>query len=288
MESSCGKSCACCLEREALGCHGCRPEYDAPGYTGCDIAQCCKARGHAHCGTCQYGDTCYKLSRRELMPEEKPRNLRKAAEHRAALTRRSAFLGRWLWVMFWLIIPNTLGALLSAEPIQDNLPELYWAGIVLQIAVLLGCGGILLLISRYSRHFGNCIWYALAGYGILLLAHFLPQDTLGQVFLVLVLNAVSILLSLLGIRQRIEGYGEILAGLNDALAGKMRRLWPLYRWCYGIMIVCLIGLPILQILSLLFVLALLVCMCWLLALSIMMMVNEYRSAKTFREYRPQD
>ncbi len=203
MESFCQKDCHICPRREALDCMGCRPKYDAPGYPGCDIAQCCKAKGHANCGTCQFSDTCDKLSRRDAMPDEKPRNLRRAAELKDSQIARAAFLGRWLWALFWLILPSGLGAIVLTEPVLNLFPDLLWVGIGLQIMTVLCSCGIQLPISRYSRHFRNGVWFALPSYCVLLPFLFLPLETKGQAIVALLFCALSAFLSMLSIRQQI-------------------------------------------------------------------------------------
>lgn len=289
MESFCGKHCEHCLSREAQGCYGCHPEYDPPGYVGCKIAQCCKTHGHVHCGTCQYRNTCHKLSCRDLMPEEKNRTLRLEAERRAELTKKCAFLGRWLWVLFWLFIPAILAWLLTQDAVRDNMSGLYWTGIVLNVALILGRLGILFLISRYSRHFRSLIWCSLSSLGVTILYQFLPSATsIGSLIMSLLFCAVSMILRWLSIRHELLGYEAVLAGINDNLAGKFNRLWRLFRWCFGGVVICLVGMFLIPVLIKLFALAFTGCMCWLLVLYIMMIVNEYRAAKTFREYCPEN
>lgn len=288
MESFCQKDCHICPRREALGCMGCRPKYDAPGYPGCDIAQCCKAKGHANCGTCQFSGTCDKLSRRDSMPDEKPRNLRRAAELKDKQIARAAFLGRWLWALFWLIIPSILGAILLTEPVLNLFPDLLWVGIGLQIMTVLSSCGIQLLISRYSRHFRNGVWFALPSYCVLLPFLFLSLETKGHVIAALLLCALSVFLSMLSIRQQIAGYREILAGVDDALAKKYSRLQSSFQWCLGIACISMTALPILQVIMPLFILALAICIYWSAVLGIILLIHLYRTAKTFREYRPEN
>ena len=54
METVCGKSCEACAWKEPLNCSGCREDMGRPFSGPCDIAACCREKGHQRCETCAY------------------------------------------------------------------------------------------------------------------------------------------------------------------------------------------------------------------------------------------
>jgi hypothetical protein len=49
----CGDDCTDCCHRASDGCPGCSGHDGNPFWGQCEIATCCVAKGHAHCGQCQ-------------------------------------------------------------------------------------------------------------------------------------------------------------------------------------------------------------------------------------------
>ena len=61
-------------------------------------------------------------------------------------TEKAPLLGKWLWVLFWLAIPQALASLLMSSLFSSqSLP--YLLGQIMQVVYLLGCGLALLKLS---------------------------------------------------------------------------------------------------------------------------------------------
>ena len=74
-------------------------------------------------------------------------------ESGADLARRYQLLGRWLTVLFWLVVPNLLAGGMSDEQVLTLFPALRVPGMVLNFLCLLAYGGILLgLGSQCGRY----------------------------------------------------------------------------------------------------------------------------------------
>ena len=125
-ETYCGKECGECSWRESLGCPGCKT---GPGkqYGGdCGIAACCRLKNHETCETCtRKGSYCAEYRSRDSAAQirkqwqEREKKLRQTAE------RNAMVLGKYLWVIFWLIIAYNVGSL-----VEFVLP---WLGRALEI-----------------------------------------------------------------------------------------------------------------------------------------------------------
>ena len=108
MDTYCGKSCEFCSEKKSGSCPGCRVGPGRSLYSGCEIAGCCRSKGHESCETCTMKFGCGKRGRREGMPKERRRKAAEEEARRAEIARKAPFLGRWLWVLFWFVLQRHL------------------------------------------------------------------------------------------------------------------------------------------------------------------------------------
>ena len=163
-ETYCGKSCDECKYREAFGCPGCSEGPGAPYSGNCNLASCCRERGHDRCRMCLDRGACEMLKNRDGMPEERARAAAERAEREAHNREKSAFLGKWLWAMFLLIIPSIIGEVLSILPMPLEL-----IGLIISAAASIAYGAILLVLSKESTDYmiaGICFF----GSAVLMLA----------------------------------------------------------------------------------------------------------------------
>ena len=68
METVCGKSCEACAWKEPLNCSGCREDMGRPFSGPCDIAACCREKGHRRCDTCGHLSGCPLQAERDEVP----------------------------------------------------------------------------------------------------------------------------------------------------------------------------------------------------------------------------
>ena len=142
-EAYCGKTCADCAEKKAGACPGCQ---EGPGkmlHVECEIARCCQKNRHDTCATCTSVWMCDNRKGRYEVPERRRKAAEEAKIRKAEAARRSEVLGKWLWIAFWLIIPNTIGTLMANDKVVELLPFLYLPGELLQLAGSIAYGCIL-------------------------------------------------------------------------------------------------------------------------------------------------
>lgn len=283
MEGFCGKSCETCAWREELDCSGCQTGPGRPFSGDCDIAACCREKGHEVCGTCGHLAGCPRQRERDRAPEERMRRAEAAAHRRRALDERAPLLGKWLWVLFWLVIPSVLGNLMSNETVLSALPGLRGPGQVLSLLCTLAYGAILWKLRQTEdgyRIAGVC--YMAAGV-VNALAEAL-QSTIGDGPVVLLLLPV-LAVQLYGVYREYNAHAAVLDGADDGLAEKWQKLW---KWEIGLLL-GLVGCLVLAVLSaVLGLLALLADVIGMLVVSVLKLVYLYRTARLFREHIPSE
>lgn len=276
----CGKNCETCSQREALSCPGCE---NGPGrWIGgdCDIAQCCREKGHASCQTCTIGQSgCGKWRGCETAPEHRRQLLERRAARRAEAAAHAQVLGKWLWLAFWLIVPNAVAAFMTMDAMAEAVPALQLPGEILQAI----CGGV----YAYALWQLKDIWdsYRTAGIarfvhaGFILLGLLIPEERVG---LVLLASLPAIGLMLLADYNEFMGHAAVLAGVDDELSEKWKKLWD---WNVKLLLAMLGSFLVILILPLLGALVMLVAAIGVLVVSVMKLTYLYRMAKLFREWK---
>ena len=79
-----------------------------------------------------------------LMPDYRIRRIKEDEKNKTDKARKAPFLGKWLWIIFWLIIPSTIGSLMTQETVVKLLPGLEMPGQLIKAVCTLTYGAILL------------------------------------------------------------------------------------------------------------------------------------------------
>lgn len=283
MESFCGKVCGTCDWRERLQCPGCQEGPGRPFSGGCDIADCCREKGHAVCGTCGHVAGCPRHMRRDRVPEERQYRAEREARRRREMDQRAPVLGKWLWVLFWLVVPSVLGSLMSNETVLSALPGLRVPGEVLSLLCALAYSFILWRLRQIEDGYRVAAVCYVTSEVVSTLAEAL-RSGIGDGFVLLILLP-AVAAQLYGTYREYTSHAAVLAGVSDDLAEKWRMLW---KWEIGLL-AGLVGCVALAILSaVLGLLALLADLIGIIVVSILKLVYLYRTAKLFREHIPME
>lgn len=275
----CGKNCEDCPHQEALSCPGCEKGPGSPVHGDCEIAKCCREKGHKACGTCGFRESCNKLRGSGDMPARRIRAREAEAAKRAEIARTAPFFGKWLWLLFWLIVPGTVASLLENN-LTAGLPGLYFTGLVLSFLVNTAYGVILLKLSAENRRYrtaGICCLIGAIAAGLAALLS--PGGESSGWTLVITLPAAVV--GFVGEYQEYQGHAEILLPVDPLLSGKWELLWKWYIGAFGAMIGSILVVLIIPILGALVLIAAAIAV---VVVSIMKLVYLYRTAKLFREY----
>lgn len=271
-DTYCGKSCDECKFKEQLNCPGCKAGPGAPYYGDCELARCCREKGHEDCTTCTDHLYCTTLKRKKHMPEERIEKLAAKAEADARNAERAPFLGKWFTILFWLIIPNIAASIMSS--LADFIPILHLPGMILSIAVSVAYGAILLLLSRENdgyRIAGICYFAATA---LSVISDVFFADS---IFIPIILSLLQLPLSIIYAYKEISSHAEVISGIDDELSEKWEKLFRLY----VIALASMFGGLIIPIIGAFITIAAAIA---LIVLSIRKLIYLYRTAQAFREY----
>ena len=279
MEGICGRMCDTCTWKEQLDCPGCQ---DGPGRRfsgGCPIADCCREKGHTACVTCTFFTGC--ALRRRDMPQNRLWAMEAERERRVRLDRNAPVLAKWLWLLFWLVIPSVFSNILTMDTVAGAFPTGGIVGNVLAFLISLAYGVLLWQLREVADRYRTAALCYLAG-GIISGVLLLPAIPEGN-WLWWLLSLPVMVLELCATYQEFYAHAEVLEELDPELAGKWRLLW---KWWIGLLL-GLFGCIFLALISaILGLLVLLADAIGLLVVGIVKLVYLYRTAKRFREYQP--
>ncbi len=272
----CRKSCEDCAYQAELNCPGCKAGPGNPWGGDCQIACCVRDKGHETCETCGFVGGCSKAMDRFRAPEQRRYQQQYEASKQAAIASRAKLLGKWLWVLFWLVIPASLAGLLENNTVASISRPLYQFGIYLNVATS-GAYGLILVklhsVEPKYRTAGICL---LISAGIQLLSALIGN--LGSSLLLLL---PGVILGLVSTYQEYTAHSLVLVGLDNELSAKWERLW---KWQIGLL-GALLGCVLLLIISpLLGVLVMIAAAIGIIVVSIVKLVYLYKTAKCFRNH----
>lgn len=279
-ETYCGKNCAECTHKETLSCPGCKAGPGRPFSGDCSIAGCCRGKGHQECTTCEFRGNCGMFHSRYSMPQERRKVMEAEKVRTAELGKRAQVLGKWLWFLFWLIIPGTIASFMTNKNMLGTIPSVYMLGQWLSVVCSLARGVIFVrLASEEDRYRTAGICVLVSGAVSALIASVsgggeAPTWTL----LISLLGAIA---SLVGEYNEFAAHSTVLTTLDYNQAEKWSSLWKWNIGMYGAVFGSILLMIISPILGLLVTLAAAI---GLLIVSILKLVYLYKTAKLFREY----
>lgn len=250
----CGNQCDSCLHRETLGCPGCK---QGPGklYSGdCELAKCCREKGHQECTTCLRKGTCNQYRTREHMPVYRRRIIAAEKERMATLEKQVPFFRKWLSVLLWLVLPSAIVSALSVFGNHRVSLMLAVVGNIVGGVCSLVYGIVLLRLASEEAGYRIAGIFTLIGAAMNLLYVCFGGSSWPVVWLLL-MAVFSVIVSAEGTSCEMMSHGAILADLDDTLAGRWISLRNGYLIVSALMIVALFAILIAPVLGLLLLLA---------------------------------
>ena len=219
----CEKDCTQCALREVLNCPGCQMGPGNEMYGNCGIAACCRGKKLESCGSCDKRVGCTELAVKELLPQR--RKTQHAVKQARALVmdRRAPYLGKLLWVLFWLMIGSILVPVdLNIEGLVQ-LESLFW----LSDVIALGMALTVIAMAREEKS------YELPGF---LLAGLAIHDFLMHLFTVngepplwaILTSMLTPYLAVGGTYLLFTAHAETAGDVGAALPGKWKKLRKWY------------------------------------------------------------
>lgn len=260
----CGKSCQECGYRADTGCRGCLEQASRE----CKLALCCRQKGHESCQSCTFHAQCGVYRGKDTAPQFRLAQKKAVLEYQQEMKRKGTYMAKWLWILFWIFIPNTI-----AGVIEQWIPAWQMFGQFLAVACTVAYGVLLLKLACEEEK------YRTAGVLNLVLALF----NVGAIFVqhegfALLMSGVVAVVAMLGCYYEFNAHADVLEGTDNELSEKWRKLW---KWMLGATVALVIGVIFTVILiGLLVVLAAAIAM---VVISVIHLVYLYRTAQTFQD-----
>ena len=276
MTTYCGKNCEECTYKAELSCSGCQ---SGPGRVisgDCKLAHCCRDKGHATCETCELKRNCGKWLDKGNIPRQRMERMQEENEKQKIIAQRAPFLGKWLWVLFWLIVPQIIANFMTGDTMAALVPALEKTG---QIGLIICMLVRILVLLIISREHGS---YRIAAiFGIVSVAAdvILQMSGIEDVYILFMLAVVQLVIMLFSEYNEYKAHADVVLLVNAGISAQWDNYW---KWnMYS-----LIGLAVSMFLIFLIpgfaALALLVSYVGLLVAGIKKLICLYRTAKTFR------
>lgn len=279
MENVCGKSCESCAWKDQLNCAGCRTDMGKPFTGPCDIAACCREKGHAECGTCAYLSGCPRRARRDDIPRQELQRREDEAAKQRRLAETAPLMAKWTWLMFWLVVPSELASLLTADFVTQAFPAAEAAGRVLEILCNLAYALFLWKLTPVLREYRTAALCQLAVMLVSLVLLILPEKPA----LILLLGIPSIIVSFYGNYVEFFAHAQAVEPLDADLAAGWRKLWKLVLLTLGALVFLFFSM---FMGAFVVVLAALAAVGLAIYYAVTRMIYLWRTAKRFREWMP--
>lgn len=276
-ETNCGKNCNDCAYREELACSGCKAGPGRPYGGECEIARCCRSKGHEECQTCNLRSTCNPYRTRERIPEYRLTHIQAEKMHREVISRKAPILGKWLWILFWLMVPTNIAGLMADDQVAKILPQLHTPGVVLEAVCVLIYGAILLKLSGIEEKFRTAAVCTMITGIITLVVELLPLNEILSVGLAL----FSAIAAIVGVCYEFPAYSAVLEGVDNGLSDSWMGLRKWYIISLSLMLGSIVAIIIAPVLGVLVLLASAICA---VVVGITKLVYLYRTAKVFRAW----
>ncbi len=279
-ETYCGKSCAECAKKEQLNCSGCKTGPGRQFGGDCELAKCVRDKGHEACDSCIFKGNCGTLRSRDHMPDYRIRKIEAEEMRKAAIAKRAPLLGKWLWIIFWLIIPSTIGSLMANDTTAKILPGLFIPGQIINAICSITYGAILLKLGSEEDSYRTAGTCGLIAGGVSAVVAIISGNSEAAAW-TLIFTIPAAILAMVGEYNEYMGHSAVLTGVDNELSEKWSTLWKWYIGLFLGMLGCILLMLIIPILG---ALALIGCAIGILVVGIMKLVYLYRTAKIFREY----
>ena len=279
-ETYCGKSCEECTKKEQLKCPGCKTGHGRQFGGDCELAKCVRDKGHETCDTCGFKGNCGTLRSRESMPDYRIRKIESEKMRKAAIAKRAPVLGKWLWIIFWLVIPSSIGSIMAHETTAKILPGLLMPGQIINAICSLTYGAILLKLGTEEDRYRTAGICALIAGASSALAAIINGGSDGATW-ILIFTIPAAIVAIVGEYNEYMAHSAVLSGVDNELSEKWEVLW---KWYIGLFAGIFGSILLMLIIPVLGAIAVIGATIGTLVVSILKLVYLYRTAKIFREY----
>lgn len=275
MKNYCGKDCETCAVREAEQCSGCRHIAD---FGECEIASCCKDKGHESCSTCTQRTWCPTVRKAVSMPKYR----REKAEAEAETNRRNreiaGLMVKWCVPLFWILL------ILEGVGLMDTLFEKVPAMLLVfnSAAILLYLLEALCLYKMrpVADRYGKAALFTMLTAVFSGISGFLSLGNTAQILTILIALPGTIL-SYLVVYHTYNAHSDAVTDADGELAEKWEKLW---KWTIYALVGMFLAVPAAALLGVLGLLLLLAAMVATVICGVLKLVYLHRMIEIFRWY----
>lgn len=251
-ETYCGKSCEACEYMTSGKCPGCSEGPGHSEYGACDLAKCCRDKGHEKCEACRFNLDCYLLKDKEFMPEEMAKRTKVELGRRDQIVKIAPFLAFWINILFWINFPTFFGGMLNNADLVGGRVEIALFGVILTFACNFIYGFILLKLAPAEKRYKLAGITFIASSAMSVVVLFIPTNSQMVIGLI---EIIAMVVSLVSMYFEIFAHAEILRGVDNILGQKWIELW---KWTVismalslvsGILVIAIAGLAELTLLA---------------------------------------
>ncbi len=187
-------------------------------------------------------------------------------------------LGKWLWILFWLIIPSAIAGILGNENIFGKESTVYVFGTILSMVVGILYGVFLMPMTKVEEK------YRMAGiFSIFsaVLAMALEVIQVENPLVVLIIGLPVLILGLVAKYYEFHSHAAVLQDFDLEFSQKWLKLW---KWYCVVIVGMIVSTLVVLISFLLAALLILVFAIGIFVIAIVQLVYLYKMAKLFRMY----
>ena len=277
-ENYCGKSCEACNFKEKLDCPGCKAGPGRVFGGDCEVANCCRERGHDTCTTCNQNNWCSKQRHVDNLAETRFQKKEWERSKREQLETHVGMLAKCFTAIFWLNIIAFLPDLMSND-LTKGFPILHQTGQMISLAFSLVITAIYVVMGKANRRYR----ITAACMGVAVVATFLQNLVTGGETPPWTL-LISLPLAVLGLVCRYHQYSansEVLVPMDYALSEKWMQLW---KWFVRLTIILVASIVVILMFPVLGALIMFAAAIGTAVISIIELVYIYRMMSAFRTY----
>lgn len=221
-ETYCGKSCDDCSYKISDKCPGC---MDGPGnqtFGACDLAKCCREKGHEKCDTCRFNYDCYLLKDKDYMPEEMAKKTMVELDRRENLSKNVPLLALWINVLLWLNVPSFIGGLFTTQTGENVNKQLALLGVIITLTVEIVYGVALVKLAEVDSRYKLAGLLLLVSTGLSGFGFFMPVS---MEIPAVIMSLLATVLLIAASYYELSSHGAVLRGIDNVLSVKWLKLW---------------------------------------------------------------
>ena len=277
MSTYCGKDCLNCSYKEELNCSGCK---QGPGRVidgDCKLARCCRDKGHETCETCLNKRNCGMWLDKGSMAKQRKEAREEEEKNKEKQIRMAQALYKWVRILFWLVIPMELFALLGNDKVTELIPVLEYPTAVGSCLMQLIYAGVLFRMSKEAYIYQKPALFLVASAILSIFGIVIPANAGFR----LLMGIPALALSIAAIYFEYTAHAEIIAPYQWELSDNWHKIW---KWqLYGT-IGIFVSVILVVIAPFLGLLAMIGCAILVIVAGVLKYVYLYRMMKIFKEY----